>query len=86
MSARLLALETVVAHLLTHMAVHNEDPARWLATRRALALGAAERVGHIEGLGELAGAVREAVSAFFDGADRAVRMPRIAEARATLRQ
>ncbi len=85
-SARLLALETVVGHLLTHMAVRDDDPARWLATRRTLALGAADRVGDAEGLDELADAMREAVAAFFDGADLAVRVPRIAEARAVARQ
>lgn len=85
-SARLLALETVVGHLLTHMAVRDEDPARWLATRRTLALGAADRVGSTEGLVELAEAVREAVGAFFDGADLAVRIPHLAHARAIVRQ
>jgi hypothetical protein len=85
-SARLLALETVVGHLLTHLAVRDDDPARWLATRRTLALGAADRVGGTEGLVELGEAVREAVGAFFDGADFAMRIPRHAEARAIIRQ
>lgn len=85
-SARLLALETVVGHLLTHMAVRDDDPARWLATRRTLALGAADRVGSAEGLVELADALREAVAAFFDGADYAMGIPHLAEARAIIRQ
>jgi hypothetical protein len=74
-SARLLAIETVVGHLLTHLAVRADDPAGWLATRRTLALGAADRVGGIDEAMELAVAVREAVAAFFDGADDAVRRP-----------
>ena len=38
--ARLLALETVVQQLLTHLAVRADDPPRWVATRRTLALHA----------------------------------------------
>jgi len=72
-SARLLAIETVVGHLLTHMAVRDDDPPAWLATRRTLALRAADRVGGGDGMMELSVAVREAVAAFFDGADYAVR-------------
>lgn len=74
-SARLLAMEAVVGHLLTHMAVRDDDPAGWLATRRTLALHAADRVGHADGLIDLAIAVRQAVGAFFDEADLAVRRP-----------
>jgi hypothetical protein len=40
LSARLTALETVVGHLMTHFAVRSEDPLRWVATRRTLALHA----------------------------------------------
>jgi len=40
LSARLTALETVVGHLMTHFAVRSDDPARWVATRRTLALHA----------------------------------------------
>ena len=74
-SARLLAIETVVGHLLTHMAVRDDDPARWLATRRTLALPVADRVGDTDELIELAGAVREAVAAFFDGVPVPSRTP-----------
>ena len=74
-SARLLAIETVVGHLLTHMAVRDDDPTGWLATRRALALRAADRVGDADGLLDLAAAVRDAVGAFFDEAELAVRPP-----------
>ncbi|MEO9189406.1 MAG: hypothetical protein ABI224_05280 [Acetobacteraceae bacterium] len=80
-SARLLAIETVVGHLLTHMAVRDDDPSGWLATRRTLALRAADRVGGTNETEELAIAVREAVAAFFDGADYAVRSPRPSVAR-----
>ncbi len=74
-SARLLAIETVLGHLLTHMAVRDDDPPAWLATRRTLALRAADRVGGDDDMKELAVAVRDAVAAFFDGADYAVRTP-----------
>lgn len=37
-SARLFALETVLRHLVTHLALRSDDPARWAATRRVLAL------------------------------------------------
>jgi hypothetical protein len=38
LSARLAALETVLRHLVTHLALHSDDPPRWVATRRVLAL------------------------------------------------
>ena len=38
LSARLIALETVLRHLVTHLALHSDDPPRWVATRRVLAL------------------------------------------------
>lgn len=37
-SARLFALETVLRHLVTHLALRSDDPPRWVATRRVLAL------------------------------------------------
>jgi hypothetical protein len=37
-SARLTALETVVRQLITHMAVRDEDPPRWVQTRKTLAM------------------------------------------------
>jgi hypothetical protein len=41
LSARVAALETVLRQLMTHLAVHSEDPPGWVATRRVLALHAA---------------------------------------------
>jgi hypothetical protein len=38
LSARLAALETVLRHLVTHLALHSDDPPLWVATRRVLAL------------------------------------------------
>lgn len=38
LSARLVALETVLRHLVTHLALRSDDPPRWVATRRVLAL------------------------------------------------
>jgi hypothetical protein len=43
LSARLAVLETVVRQLVTHLAVRSDDPPRWVATRKVLALGAVER-------------------------------------------
>lgn len=40
LSTRLHALETVMQQLLTHLAVRTDDPPRWVATRRTLALHA----------------------------------------------
>ncbi|HEY0181589.1 MAG TPA: hypothetical protein VGC09_02170 [Rhodopila sp.] len=37
-SARLTVLETVVRQLITHMAVRDEDPPRWVRTRKTLAM------------------------------------------------
>jgi hypothetical protein len=37
-SARLTALETVVKQLITHMAVRDDDPSRWVQTRKVLAI------------------------------------------------
>jgi hypothetical protein len=39
-AARLTVLETVVKQLITHMAVRDDDPVRWLQTRRTLAMSA----------------------------------------------
>lgn len=38
LSARLAVLETVLRHLVTHLALRSDDPPRWVATRRVLAL------------------------------------------------
>jgi hypothetical protein len=43
LAARLLAVETVVRQLLTHLAVRTDDPPQWVATRRTLALHAMHR-------------------------------------------
>ena len=39
-SARLTVLETVMRQLITHMAVRDEDPPRWVQTRKTLAMSA----------------------------------------------
>lgn len=39
-SARLTVLETVVKQLITHMAVRDDDPTRWVQTRKTLAISA----------------------------------------------
>jgi hypothetical protein len=36
-AVRLTVLEIVVRQLITHMAVRNDDPARWVETRKTLA-------------------------------------------------
>jgi hypothetical protein len=36
-AVRLTVLEIVVRQLITHMAVRNDDPARWVQTRKTLA-------------------------------------------------
>jgi hypothetical protein len=41
-SARLIALETVVRQLITHMAVRDDDPPRWVRTRKTLAMSVIE--------------------------------------------
>ncbi|MBN8872892.1 MAG: hypothetical protein J0H67_08670 [Rhodospirillales bacterium] len=59
--ARLTALETVTRQLMTHLAVRADDPRRWVATRKTLALAAleAEPRAEIE-------RVRHAIDGFFD--------------------
>lgn len=42
LAARLTVLETVVKQLITHMAIRDDDPPRWVQTRRALAMSAIE--------------------------------------------
>ena len=41
-SARLTVLETVVRQLITHMAIRDDDPQRWVETRKTLAMSAIE--------------------------------------------
>jgi hypothetical protein len=72
-SARLCALETVLRHLLTHLALRNDDPPRWVATRRVLALHevqehapwVADAVADAETRARLAG-IEHAISGLFD--------------------
>ena len=47
-SARLSAMETVVSQLITHLAVRADDPARWVSTRKVLALRALDHHGAAE--------------------------------------
>ena len=67
-SARLIALETVLRHLVTHLALHSDDPPRWVATRRVLALHEAHEhppgVGDADASAQLAG-LEQAISGFF---------------------
>jgi hypothetical protein len=70
--ARLLALETVLGHLVSHMAVRDDDPQRWLATRKVLALHAAGSVERDSGINGLAQAMSDAIAAFFEEAEYAV--------------
>ena len=63
-SARLTVLETVVRQLITHMAVRDEDPSRWVQTRKTLAMSAidAEQPGQ-------ANRLQDATAEFFDQAE-----------------
>ena len=66
-SARLTVLETVVRQLITHMAVRDEDPARWVQTRKTLALSAIEADGG-DATDRIA-RLHEAMAEFFDQAE-----------------
>jgi hypothetical protein len=63
-----LALETVLRHLVTHLALHSDDPPRWVATRRVLALHEVHEhpppAGDSKASAQLAG-LEQAVSGFF---------------------
>jgi hypothetical protein len=69
LSARLTALETVLRHLVTHLALRSDDPPRWVATRRVLALHAVQadppRTGDQGARAHLAD-LEQAISGFFD--------------------
>lgn len=69
-SARLVALETVVRHLLTHLAVRSDDPAGWVQTRKVLALHAVHKEADAR-TGEVpdSRSLEEAVHSFFDQAE-----------------
>ena len=47
-SARLIVLETVVRQLITHMAVRDDDPPRWVQTRKTLAMSVIDADGPVE--------------------------------------
>ncbi len=66
-SARLTVLETVVRQLLTHLAVRDEDPARWVSTRKVLALSAIDKTPGLPV--ERVERIRHAVAGFFDPAE-----------------
>lgn len=63
-SARLTVLETVVRQLLTHMAVRDDDPPRWVQTRKTLAMSMIDPDGS-----ERAALLHEAMAEFFDQAE-----------------
>jgi hypothetical protein len=63
-SARLVVLETVVRQLITHMAVRDDDPARWVQTRRTLAM----RALRLNGPRQTA-FLHDAMANFFDPAE-----------------
>lgn len=63
-SARLTVLETVVRQLITHMAVRDEDPPRWVQTRKTLALSALDADGPRQ-----AALLDDAMAGFFDQAE-----------------
>lgn len=67
-AARLTVLETVVKQLITHMAIRDDDPTRWVRTRRALAMSAIE-----SDLPRRAASLYVATEAFFDQAEEVVR-------------
>jgi hypothetical protein len=68
LSARLIALETVLRHLVTHLALHSDDPPGWVATRRVLAMHEVQAQplwsGDPEARAHLAG-LEQAISGFF---------------------
>lgn len=76
LSARLAALETVLRHLVTHLALHSDDPPRWVATRRVLALHEAQEQYHSPGdappEARIAG-LQQAISGFFDPVEGVLR-------------
>lgn len=66
-SARLTVLETVVSHLITHMAIRDDDPSRWVRTRKTLAMRAIDGTMPVQ-----ARRLHEATAAFFDQAEEIV--------------
>jgi hypothetical protein len=72
-SARLAAIETIVRHLLTHLAVRADDPPSWVATRKVLALHAVgmdhHEAGTVPGRME---SMQAAIASLFDTVEAAV--------------
>jgi hypothetical protein len=68
-SARLTVLETVVKQLITHMAVRDDDPARWVQTRKTLAISAIGAEG-----ARLTARLHGATDAFFDQPEAVARL------------
>jgi hypothetical protein len=62
-SARLTALETVVKQLITHMAVRDDDPSRWVQTRKVLAISVIDEDGPVH-----AALLHDAMAELFDHA------------------
>lgn len=63
-AARLTVLETVVKQLITHMAVRDEDPERWVQTRKTLAMSVIDADAPRQ-----AARLHGATEAFFDQAE-----------------
>jgi hypothetical protein len=66
-SARLTVLTTVISQLITHMAVRDDDPPRWVQTRKTLAMSAIDADGPTH-----AALLHDAVADFFDQAESVV--------------
>ena len=66
-STRLTVLETVVRQLITHMAVRDTDPPRWVQTRKTLAMSTIEPDGSAQSC-----RLHEAMTEFFDQAELVV--------------
>ena len=64
-SARPTVLETVLRQLITHMAVRDDDPLRWVRTRKAVAMKAMRADCPRD-----ATLPQEATAEFFDPAER----------------
>jgi hypothetical protein len=75
LSARLIALETVLRHLVTHLALHSDDPPGWVATRRVLALHEVHEhppwSGNSQARTQMAG-LEQAISGIFDPVEGAI--------------
>ena len=65
LSARLLALETVVRQLLTHLAIRAEDPPRWVETRRTPAMHAVQGDPSFAGDPDARAWMEHAIDGFF---------------------